>query len=282
MRRLIGHFSLSASILILSACGPIRDMQTLVDTTKEMKEQTTKLNKGMDKTNDAVHRQVLVISLQQLTAPENTESLHTPARMLPFANTFAEEATTEELIKEFHTLWTDVQFGGETTNVPATPEDVRLKSRNVAYRAASAIAAMTTDEKFAEIVRTNIVMQSRFEETAYAFALCRYEFTSEYLFKPVVEKTKKLNLDALRKAVGYYRSMKTVAQSPYTAQMSFDIASFKEEVQDGKKVVVDAKIEFNDGERSAKAKSAARRFKRELSKSTLALPETQSLLNELQ
>jgi len=257
-------------------------METMVGITKDMRDQTTNLNKGMNKTNDAVHRQILVIALKELTSPENTESLHTPARMLPFANTFAEEATPEELIKEFHTLWTDVQYGGETTNSPATAEDVRLKGRNVAYRAASALAAMTTDEKFAEIVRTNIMLQSRFEETAYAFALCRYEFTSEYLFKPVVEKTKKLNLDALRKAVGYYRSMKQIASSTYTAQMSFDVALFKEEVQDGKKVVVDAKIEFNDGERGAKAKSAARRFKRELPKNILALPETQKLLNELQ
>ncbi len=276
------RFLILSSILALAACGPIRDMDKMVHTTDEMRDNTRELNEGMKKTNEAVHRQVLVISLQQLMAPENTESLSSPARMLPYANSFAEEATPEELIKEFHTLWTDVIYGGETSKVPPTPEDVRLRSRQVSLRAASAIAAMTPADKFAEIVRNQILLKGEFEETAYAFALTRYDFTREYLFKSVVENRRDQNVQTLHAAVKYYRVMKKIASMGYADKMEFPIPVFKAQPEGDKLVVVDDVLKLNTDDLAAKGRSALRRFNRELSKDVLAQPETQRLLNELQ
>jgi hypothetical protein len=267
--------------LLLSACGPIRDMQELVKTTREMNGNTKDLTKGMDKTNDSTHDFALMVALGQLTEAVNTETLTPPARMLPYAKGFTKLATAHEIIQAFHTFWTDVQFGGATDKDNPTPDDVRLRSRRISMAAASGIAAFTPEDKFAEILATEVDGKKRFEESAYAFALCRYNFVRDFMFRSIVDNARDINLGALQDTATYFAQLKKIAALPYVAKMEFSVSSFNSKVVKGKVILEDVVINLDPNELANLGRSANRRFQRELPNDVKASAEAQALLNQL-
>ena len=155
------------------------------------------------KTGNAVHLQVLTVALQEMVAPVNTESLTPPVRMFPAGETFSNEASAREATEVFHTFLVDVKLGGMTTKANPTPRDVRLEGRKVSLAAAGVISAFLPHQKFAEIL-DNQVGRGRYEDTAYVIALTRYTYLRDFFFASVVERSERVNMDSVRKAVEYF------------------------------------------------------------------------------
>lgn len=197
-------------------------MKRMEELTKKLDQQMTttnqgieKTNKGMEKTNHGVHLQILTVALQQMLAKENTEQLSPPARMMPYASVFAGEASSHELIEAFHIFYVDATLGNATKVEEPNEVDVRVFGRSVSWAGGGAIAAFASDEQFDEIQKQEVLEQGRYKGTAMAFAVARYNMLRDAFLKAVLGDGSARSIGGLRKAVGYYQSMKKIAVLDY-------------------------------------------------------------------
>lgn len=186
----------------------------LLTTTGQLVDLTKQLNGGMAKTNDGIRLQTMTLSLQTMLSDVNTESLTPPALMLPAADKFSEVATSYEITQVYYTYVADAKLGLHDD------KGLRSRSRLKSYRAASAIVGMAPDAKIEEILHDQVDVGGRYEGTAYELAASRYAFIRNYLFQPLydTDKTPVVNEAVVRMAVGYFNSLKALAQSPYVAK----------------------------------------------------------------
>ncbi len=270
----------------LASCGPIRNLEKMVGTTDDMKQETIKLNAGMTKTNNAIHLQVLTVALQQMTATENTEQLVPPARMMPPAFVFTEEATAHEILETFHTFWIDAVHGGTSTKDKPNAVEARLKSRQISRTAAAAIAAFTPQAKFNEIIKTQVAEKGRYEGTAYALAASRFEFIRDYMFEPTINRARsgELNLSLVSAAVDYYNLMKQIALYDFVDRMDFKIDNLTEVLDPDTNVTTleAVQIKVTPDELRNSGRSMARYLVRNVPANLLNSAEMQKLIVQLQ
>src|SRR5262245_44312990 len=102
-------------VAILCGCGIQRvaqDTQSAVQNGNNLQSQLVELSGkllgNMEATKKGIHLQTLSTSLQGMLKPENTEILSPPSRMIPFAKTFGDEATTTELIEMLQAFFGEV------------------------------------------------------------------------------------------------------------------------------------------------------------------------------
>ncbi len=227
-------------VLTLSSCGLIDTMSRMEDYSKSLDEKMDKTNQGiektnggmdktieginrtnngMDKTNEAIHKQVLTVALQQMLEKQNTEFLNPPLSILPAAHIFAEEATATEILELIYVYYMDVQIGYdesalENGGVP-TEDEMRIHTRKVRWAVIGALAAQASDEKFEEIQKAQVENPGRYNKAARVFAVARYDMMKTALLKPILGDQYARNLGGLKKAAGYYQSLKKVADLPY-------------------------------------------------------------------
>lgn len=219
-------------------------------------ELTAQMKEILDETQGAIHLQVLTIAFQQLLSPDNTQVLVPPLRMMPYAETFADEATEDELIRSVHILLQEA--------ILAPPE---MKNyRMVDLMALSAIAGFSSMDKTKGILETQVEEKGRYEGTAYVFALSRYNFIRDFLFSPLVENTQYLNTGALKEASDNFLALKHIASLPYVGSLVLQIPSLG----------VDSKLEPT--QLTLLGKKAKRNFLSKLGQSDLASPEVQKQL----
>jgi hypothetical protein len=256
-------------------------MDLLHKETQRLLALIVELNRGMAKTNAAVHLQTLTIALQQLVSAETTESLEVPVRMFPYAETFAREASAHELLQTFHVFLKDATLGyadGEKPN----EKDLRIRGRMISLIGASLMATFAPEEKVEEILTDEIEKKGRFQDTAYAFALLRYEGTQNYLLGSVL-KTQTVNVETLKTAVEHYRIMKTIAEKPYVAELKLNVPKLIAVRNDAGTATAfqDVDKALDPSDTLAKGRSAKRFFLAKLSKEITSQEKIQALLAEL-
>lgn len=236
--------------LILSSCGMIDTMNRMEDHTKELSQKMdqtnqgidktntnvektniavdktnvgmektiegiNKTNGGMEKTNEGIHKQTLTVALQQMLETQNTEFLNPPLSILPAAQVFSQEATALELLELSYVYYMDIQKGYNKSAKYPTEQEMRIHTRSVRWAVIGALAAQTSDEKFEEMQRTQVVNPGRYQNAAKMFAVARYDMIKTAFYTPLLRDEDARNLGGLKKAVQYYRSMKKVADLPY-------------------------------------------------------------------
>lgn len=235
--------------LTLAGCGIQKAAEDTLDAVRISNETQKQLLHG-------IHLQTLSISLEKMLSPENTEVLHPPLRMMPFAATFAAEATSRELIETIHTLWMEARL--------APPEQEKV--RRVSVVAMSALSAFASRDAVRSLFRSEIEEGGLYEETACALGAARWGFIRDYLLGSILENAKVLNLGTLRRAADLFESLKELALGGHAERLRLEIASLG----------VDIAVE--PGALRALGRRAKRRFVAELPPETLAIAETQALL----
>lgn len=265
----------------LAACGPIRNLETMTQTTEDMKQETKKLNAGMQKTVEATHRLGLVTALKELMSSENTEQLAVPVLMLPYAKAYTQEADPMEIIEIFHAYWIFVQYGHINNKDVVDAKAVHLQKRLAAKVAAGAIAAYCPADKFDTIVKDQITNKGRYEGTALAFAANRYEFIRDYLYEATITRTRtsELNLATVQTAVNYYSQMKQIAQFPFVNRLNFKIELLAEDPDDKKLSGVEVAVTQADARR--KGGDMITYLKDNLPAAEFNAPEMQKLIAQL-
>lgn len=257
------------SLLTLSGCGlsdtanetlsAVREgnnhQSRILEETEKMEKLTEQMRATLNKTAEGVHLQILTMALDGLLSPNNTSVLvPAPLRMIPFARAFAKEATSEELVSLCHLLLEEVHSTGSDSG------------RLIPLTALSLLAGFASVERTIEIFVTHIERKGRYEETAYALGMARYNSVRDYLFDPIVTKSKILNEGALRESVEHFKSLVHLVRLPYAALFEINIPSIK----------LVEKIDPADVPRLAS--KARRRFKQKLDEATLQRPAVQELL----
>lgn len=253
-------------VCMFSSCGVIdiaKDTKSAVDLTndqlKKTNELTSEMKKHLEDTGKAIHLQTITVAFQGLLAPENTESLNPPVRMMPYAETLSSEATEDELTKINHLLVVDARF---------SPPEAK-KTRIVSLMASYALGAFTPQEKFDEIVKRQIDAHGRYEESTYYYIVGRYAFIRDFLLGPIVDNSKILNKEMLFEAMEYFRQLRQIAGFSYNAMLNFEIPSLE----------VSGSVDAN--EIGAIGKKMRRRFIEKLPLDDQKDPKVQDYLSEL-
>jgi len=185
--------------LVLTGCG--------FGTVKESVREIRETNENTEKLVAATHKQILTTSLEQMLAVDN---LKNPVRMFPFAKTFAEEATYEEILRTSYTLMQDAKNSSLLS----------LKQRAVSLNAAASLAGLSPDTKSEQIVTE--YAGDFYEPAVYDYLTLRYHFIRDALLQPVLD-AKHACPKCKDKALGYYEKLVTVIESPYTDHLSLSI-----------------------------------------------------------
>jgi hypothetical protein len=186
--------------LIVSGCG-------LGTTVKETEREIKETSGNTEKLVEATHKQILTVSLEQMLLVDN---LKNPVRMFPFAKTFAEEATPEEVIRTTYVLMQDAKNSSLLS----------LKQRAVSLNAAASISGLTPDEKSEQILSE--YAGDFYEPSVYDFLTLRYHFIRDALLEPILS-VKHDCPKCKDKAVGYYEKLVSIVESPYTDNLSINI-----------------------------------------------------------
>jgi hypothetical protein len=215
-------------------------------------------------TQKGMHAQTLGVALQGMFSPENTQQSSAqspPMAMIPFAQTFAQEATEDEAVQIFDLLRHEALDTG-TGIVPRTQAIVALFGLGF-------IAGQIPLDRFMNILATHVDNKGSYEETCYFAGEARYLFLRDGLFTPITQQAKIQNLGTLRAAVGHFRSMKRLARLTYSKKFAIVIpAMFVNNV-------------FNPGEVTTLGAQAQAQFKTMLDPDVYNSPEAQALLAEL-
>lgn len=211
--------------LLLGGCGAVTDTRDLVqkgnqtqsdilDGVERTAELTSKMKEILGKTENVIHLQMLSVAWQGMISPDNVGSLNPPTRMMPFAEAFATEATQDELIRVVHLLLTDAMMS-------TASQEFRM----VSLVALSSIAGFTSLEKTKAILRSQIEMNGKYQSTAHVFGVVRHDFIRDYLFNPIIETSKFLNVATLYEAVSQFNNLKHLAALPYVNTLELKIPS---------------------------------------------------------
>jgi len=183
-------------------------------------QQTKNLTAEIERLNSeiayGIHLQTLSLALAGMFAPENTEVLSpVPFGMMPYAETYAHEATEEELIRTIDLLLKRVYF---------TPNSYP-KVRQVSLMAMGLLSSFAEDDKVNAIFSDNIKRPGLYEEASGVLGVCRYHFTRDYLLIPIYENSDLQNVNTLRKGVYYFERMTELVRSPYAKHFVFALPS---------------------------------------------------------
>lgn len=184
---------------ILTGCG-FGKVKESVRVIRETNENTEKLVA-------ATHKQILTTSLEQMLTVDN---LKNPVRMFPFAKTFTEEATYEEILKTSYTLMQDAKNSSL----------ISLKQRAISLNAAASLAGLSPDAKTQKIVAE--YSGDFLEPVVSEFLTLRYHFIKDALLQPVLE-VKHACPKCKDKALGYYQKLLEIVESPYKENLSVSI-----------------------------------------------------------
>ncbi len=218
---------------------------------KESNDWIKESKRGIDRTGDGVHKQKLLLAMQDMLKPENTEFLVPPTGMMPGGETFAQEATTSELMKLAFVWLKEVEKG--------TPDEVLKDTRgrfpeSVVYRvdrekqvkliALQVIAGLLaqspqfeldengnaviskdgkrvrdgSNTSVEEIIENEINKGGRFEDTAYALLMARAMFLRDILIEPMFDE-KITNIGELEEAYQWVSYYDQLARLPFVGQI---------------------------------------------------------------
>jgi hypothetical protein len=198
-------------VWLVAGCGLFKDMGDTKDEVRGSNDRLDRILALLSRAGEAAHRQTLLLSMEQLLKPENTAVLSPPTRMMPFAETFAREASSDELVRSVCVLYEDALH---------QPADHKSTAQ-VSIVAMSALAGLTPEPK-ARVLLGEQIPDGRFEETAYAYAVARFAFIRDLLFKPLLTG-RHLNRGILDESLNQFQAMKALAQSPYVSRFELDI-----------------------------------------------------------
>lgn len=259
-------FLLLSTVFMFMGCG----IQETAEKANRLVEESNRLQKELlsesiamraltDKMTDSVHGQTLAVSLQGMLAPENTQVLQPPFRMMPYAEGFAKEATDEEFAEVLDILYQEAVISSSEYN----------DHRMISLTAMSAIAGLASQEKFEQFLKLQIDEKGKFEEVAYAASVFRYNFIRDYLFESKLELALYFNLKLFEDSAKHFKSLKYLSHHPERSKFAVKIANLQ----------IDVSIEPQ--EISLLSKKAKRKMDTKLSKEERADEKAKKISDDL-
>lgn len=223
------------------------DAVDAIKATKAMPKKMDDMNRKMDQTNQGVHKQTLLIALDNLSRAENWEYvLPVPYDLMPYAKEFAEAATPQELL-ELTYLWLEKINNGRPTppigkdgdgnpfvreDGTFSPEAVKKINnekmvRLIILQAMAGFAPQTTIDQMIQ----NEVYQAgdgsgRLQSTLYSLLMMRVQFIRDVLLDNSVMAAKMTHVGHFEKAIALLEQIEVVASLPFADEIQLKIKGF--------------------------------------------------------
>lgn len=216
--------------LLMFGCGA----QDAIDATKDMPGkmddtygQIVKTNAEMEKTTDAIHKQTLLLALEEILKPENTKYLVPPTGMLAAGEAFAEEATAEEIAKLTY-VWLKEVRKGIPDNLSELDEKglmALIHEKLVKLTALQVITGLAPQETIEKLVQDQIYNGGRYEDTAYGVLMSRALFIKSFLLdETLMAPDEKLNnLGKLEEAYDRTAQLDYLVRLPFAKKIALDV-----------------------------------------------------------
>lgn len=215
--------------LILVGCGA----SDAIDATKSMPAKMDGMRGDMAVTNNAIHKQTLLVALSDILKEENSRNLNPfPAGMFPGGKAFGEEATQQELVELTYLFLRDIAEITPDESKPLKDESGNFTAyaiefdhqKMVKLNALMAIAAFTPQSTIEAIVANQI--GERYEEDAYAFLALRTIAIKSFLLEQGLYAKKVTNPGKFDKALEYLKQIDYVAQLPFAEKVGIRTKGF--------------------------------------------------------
>ncbi len=192
------------SLLMGVACSK---MNATLDMPEKMDQTNAKMDATFEqikKTNNAVHLQALMIALDKIDDVENFDKMFpVPMTVLPFAQTFAEEATAKELVELAYVWIKHISQVAPLEDLDDAGKIKLFKEKRVYLSGLAAISGFIPDKVVEEIVKHDIDGLSRFEKTALQLLALRAWFIRDAMLKESILSETIPNADTLAEAIKY-------------------------------------------------------------------------------
>ncbi len=203
----------------LMGCDQLKKVDEALDKMDGLQDQVAKTNNKFDDLNETIHKQTLLVSMQEMLKESNFEKIAPlPTGIIPSAKAFAEVVTAEEMV-ELTYLWLreiDSTLPPSSAN-PPTPEDTFdfEKEKFSKLMILATIAAFLPDETVSDIIDNEILPSRRHQRAGLQVLALRYFFLGEGLLRNSVLAGTLEGIGAAEEAYAFLQKMQFIAALPF-------------------------------------------------------------------
>ena len=225
---------LIASLVLISGCR----MNDALDSTIQMNAKMDATNKGMDRTNsgmsrtnESIHKQTLMVSLNEILKEENTLYLFPPIGMMPAGEAFGKEATPLEMIQVVYLWLKDInssQADGVGPDADGTwpSKEVLDRKKTAKLTALEVIAGLAPQETVDQLIEQQVNQGGRFESTTYEFLMLRSAFIEGILIQESLFSKPMINPGMFEEGLKYIGQMESIAKLPFKGKIALKTIGF--------------------------------------------------------
>jgi hypothetical protein len=215
--------ALLAVIMVTSGLGCAK-----LDDMFKMPKKMDSMNRSVDRTNETVERQPVLLAFEAMMKEEYAvDLLPIPFNIMGFAKEFGKYATVEDLVELFYVKIKELNEVVIESETP-TPEQIKAFNHKKSHTLIllQAVAGLLPDEKVKAIVRERILTDDRFRDSALSLLMMRVEFINQVLLDESVLHEPITAVGTFEKAVEYANSIEYIARLPFTDRIKVEITGF--------------------------------------------------------
>ncbi len=176
-------------------------------------------NRKMEKVNSAIHKQTMVVALTEMMKPENTQYLFPPTAMMPAGQTFADEATSDEIVQLVYVTLKDIdEVQPQRQLSPQETDDLDHK-KLAKFTSLEVIAGLMSQKSVEDAVQTQIRSGGRYDTTVNQLLMLRTLLIKSILVEEDLFSVKIDDLGKAEEAINRVSDLDWIAKLPFASQV---------------------------------------------------------------
>lgn len=196
-----------------------------------MGDKMNATNARMDATNASIHKQTLLVALNDMLSDQNSQYLApVPTGMLPGGQTFAEEASAEEIVKlayvylqEINEIQPDDSQRQTDGHFPAALITRMDHQKMAKLSALEVIAGLAPQATIDTLIENEVNSGGRYEDTAYSVLMCRALFLRDIMLNESLFRLPLRNIGTIDEAVKQTGYLERLAELPFASKISLKL-----------------------------------------------------------
>jgi hypothetical protein len=176
-------------------------------------------NRKMEKVNSAIHKQTLVVALTEMMKPENSQYLFPPTGMMPAGQTFADEATSDEVVQLVYVTLKDIDEVQPQATLSAKEMEELDHKKQSKFTSLEVIAGLMSQDSIEEAVKNEIKAGGRYDTTVYKLLMLRTLLVKSILVEEDLFSVKLDDLGKIQEAIKRVSELDWIARLPFADQI---------------------------------------------------------------
>lgn len=220
--------AVSTVLVLLSACKMDETMDATIAMGPRMDGMKNATIAEMDKTNESIRHQTMMVALTEMQKDSNQVYLFPPIGMMPYGETFGKSATAEELVKITY-AWLK-EINSSTADGVGPQADGKWPAKEVLDRekyaklvALQVIAGMAPQAKVEKVIEEQIRDGGRFESAAYEFLMLRYAFIDGIMIQESLFSKPMINPGMFLKGLEYLKQLEFISKLSFKDSIAIKV-----------------------------------------------------------